>query len=110
MPQTNHMSSLIPCCFLVAQSADARTTLQLEQCLFQNNIAGLSMGGAVDARGLRMLLVVAQSDFQSNSAPQQGGALSLTHVQECFVDQCLFEQNNANKGGAVALQVSGYEL
>lgn len=58
------------------------------------------------ASGLGMLLVVTQSEFRGNSARQQGGAMDIVDVNETIIDQCVFERNNASRGGAVALEAS----
>ena len=77
-------------------------TVMFNTCIFNNNAAGgiSSSSGAVFVATLTANFT--SCTFQANTAPGMGGAMQCASGAPVTVDQCLFENNTASVGGAIA--------
>ena len=81
-----------------------------DDCLFQENTSTSSAGGAISMQNDSTSLTVLNSEFVSNvSFSSSGGAIHGNDSHEVVVDNCYFEANSANFGGAINLRESNDE-
>jgi hypothetical protein len=78
-----------------------------DNCLFQENTTTSSAGGAISMQNDTTSLTVLNSNFISNvSFSSSGGAIHGNDTHEVVVDNCYFEANSGNFGGAINLNES----
>jgi parallel beta-helix repeat protein len=76
----------------------ARTTLT--ECIFTNNHA--QHGGAIRVRDALSEIVVADCEFEGNTASGTGGGVDIAESSSASLGSCTFYGNSSNSGGAIS--------
>jgi hypothetical protein len=74
--------------------------ITIDRCTFTNN-SGIWGGGALQLHNAAA--VVIDSQFQFNSADNEGGAINANADSHLTLQKCLFKANQARQAGAVAV-------
>lgn len=90
-----------------AVNAGFRANVLFDNCLFQENTSNSSSGGALSLQNDSTSLTVLNSNFISNvSFTGSGGAINGISSHVVTVDNCYFEANSGDFGGAINLNES----
>ena len=81
-------------------SVRGRGVVQVEDCTFRGNRAGMAGGGGLYARSGS--LSVERTRFHGNSG-KQGGGVWLDQVVKADLSRCAFAENQSDRGGAMSI-------